>query len=295
MSPGGPTRPTSSTTDADGTPTSHVTHGEAFDAFEAAGWEAAAAAYEGFFGPITDRLIDPILDAVDVTAGTRLLDVACGPGHLVAKAAARGGRPVGVDVAHAMIRRAQAANPGLKLRQGDAQRLPFPDASFDVGTASFAIMHLSQPERAVSELARVLTPGGRIAVTVWDQPERARLFRWVLDAVAAAGAEASADIPTGPAFFRFASDDELLTLLEANGFADPTVTTRTFTHWALSSSAIWTGIVDGSVRTSALIRRQPPAVQQRIRQAFDETVASATVSDHVEIPFSVKLATAGKP
>ncbi|MFP5375654.1 MAG: class I SAM-dependent methyltransferase, partial [Acidimicrobiia bacterium] len=127
-----------------------------------------------------------------------MLDVACGPGHLVAEAATRGSRPVGIDTAHAMIRRARATRPDLDFLRADAHRLPFPDASFDVATANFAILHLGDPQGAAAELARVLTPGGHVALTVWDRPERARLFGWVLDALAAAGAEAPADIPAGP-------------------------------------------------------------------------------------------------
>jgi SAM-dependent methyltransferase len=89
-----------------------------------------------------------------------------------------------------MIRKAQATHPLLDFRHGDAHRLPFPDSSFDAVTANFAILHLSDPEDATSEFARVLTPGGRVALTVWDQPAHARLFGWILDALDAAGAEA---------------------------------------------------------------------------------------------------------
>jgi SAM-dependent methyltransferase len=265
---------------------------ETFDAFEAAGWEQAADAYDEFFGPITHRLIAPVLDATSVTRGTRLLDIACGPGHLVAEAAARGSHVVGIDIAHAMIRRAQATLPHLDFRQGDAHRLPFPDASFDAVTGNFAILHLGDPEGAAAEFARVLAPGGHVALTVWDQPEHARLFGWILDALAAAGAEAPADIPSGPPFFRFSEDGELEALLDANGFEDANVRTITFIHRAASSTAIWAGIVDGTVRTSALIRRQPPAAAQAIRRAFDDLVAGAGSGDEIEIPFAVKLATA---
>jgi hypothetical protein len=70
----------------------------------------AADAYDEFFGPITHRLIAPVLDATGVTAGTRLHDIACGPDHLVAEAAARGAHQVGIDAAHAMIRQAETSH-----------------------------------------------------------------------------------------------------------------------------------------------------------------------------------------
>ena len=57
---------------------------DAFDAFEAAGWEERAVAYERFFAPIADRVVGPLLDAASVGAGTRVLDVATGPGWVAA-------------------------------------------------------------------------------------------------------------------------------------------------------------------------------------------------------------------
>jgi hypothetical protein len=63
---------------------------DAFDAFEAAGWEEKAVAYERFFGVITDRVVAPLLAAASVGVGTRVLDVATGPGWVAARAAERG-------------------------------------------------------------------------------------------------------------------------------------------------------------------------------------------------------------
>jgi ubiquinone/menaquinone biosynthesis C-methylase UbiE len=62
---------------------------DAFNAFEAAGWERQAAGYDDFFGQITMRLVEPLLDAVRIDPGVRLLDVASGPGYVATKAAVR--------------------------------------------------------------------------------------------------------------------------------------------------------------------------------------------------------------
>lgn len=265
-----------------------------FDAFEAIGWEKAAESYERFFGPITGRLIDPILDATNVGPGTRLLDVACGQGNLSSRAAARGAYPVGVDVASAMVDRARATYPDLDFRRGDAHALPFPAAAFDVAVANFAILHLSQPERGVAELSRVLVSGGRVALTVWDLPERARLFAWVQEAMVLAGVEAPDNIPAGPPFFRFAVDDEMRKLLNHNGFKDASVKSITFTHFTPSIDHVWNGIIGGTVRTAALVRNQSQAARSMIHEAFNDVVARDSPRGQVHIPFSVKLATATK-
>src|SRR3954454_16932756 len=161
---------------------------DAFDAFEAAGWEEKAAAYERFFGAIAGRVVEPLLAAACVGVGTRVLDVATGPGWVAAQAAERGASVVGVDVAEAMIARARSAHPELDFRRADAQELPFADASFDAVVGNLAVMHLARPERAVVEFARVLRPGGRLALTVWAHPSEHRLVGVFLDAMAQARA-----------------------------------------------------------------------------------------------------------
>ena len=96
---------------------------DAFDAFEAAGWEERAVAYELFFCVITDRVVAPLLAAISVGVGARVLDVATGPGWVAARAAERGASVVGIDVAEAMIARARNAYPGLEFRRADAHEL----------------------------------------------------------------------------------------------------------------------------------------------------------------------------
>ena len=213
---------------------------DAFNAFEAAGWEEHAAGYEPVLRPITGRLVDPLLDAASVRPGTRLLDVATGPGHVAARAAERGAAVVGVDVAESMVALARRRHPGIEFRHGDAEALPLPGASFDAVVANFALLHLGRPERAAAEFARVLAPGGRVAVTVWDLPERARFIGLFLDAMAAAGAAPPAGLPVGPPFFRFSDAEELSRLFVGAHLDDIRVTTVAFTHAEPSPAALWT-------------------------------------------------------
>ena len=89
---------------------------DAFDAFEAAGWKARAAEYDHYWAALTSRLSDPLLDAVGAGPGTRILDVACGPGYLAGRAAERGAIAVGVDVAEPMVRLARQRFPRAEFR-----------------------------------------------------------------------------------------------------------------------------------------------------------------------------------
>ena len=182
---------------------------DAFNAFEAAGWDQRSAAYNDFFGPITSRVADPLLDAAGVGAGARVLDVASGPGYVTARAAGRGASVAGVDVAASMVALARRLHPELEFGFGDAEALPFEDGSFDAVVANFLLLHLGRPERAAAEFARVLAPAGRVALTVWDLPARARFVGVLVDALAEVGAAPPPSLPAGPPIFRFSDAAEL--------------------------------------------------------------------------------------
>jgi SAM-dependent methyltransferase len=263
---------------------------DSFNAFEAAGWERKAAGYDSFFGQITSRVIDPLLDAAAVGPGRRVLDVATGPGYVAGRAAERGAAVTGADVAQAMVDLASERNPGVEFRQADAHALPFDDGSFDAVVANFLVLHLGRPELAVAEFARVLAPGGRLALTAWDLPSEARFLGVFLDAVAAVGASPPAEIPQGPDFFRFSRDEELAALLRDAGLDAVDVQAIAFTHPISSADELWDGLLGGTVRTSALILGQPVETQQRIREAFDGLVEEYRRGDALELPVSVKLA-----
>jgi SAM-dependent methyltransferase len=268
---------------------------DAFNAFEAAGWEKQVSGYEDFFGPITTRLADPLLDAARVGRGSHVLDVASGPGYVAAAAAERGASVIGVDIAEGMISLARRLHPQLDFRLGNAEALPFPDGSFDAVVASFVLLHIGRPERAAVEFARVLEAGGRLALTVWDLPDRARFLGVLVDAVAEAGAGSPQDIPLGPPIFRFSDKREFAGLLRDQGLEDIDVRTISFSHAEPSADALWRGLLGGTVRTSALIVRQTEDTQRQIRAAFDRIVQRYEVGSGLELPVSVKLASARKP
>ena len=263
---------------------------ETFAEFERSGWDAAAEAYDAFWATLTARVAAPLLDAAGVGAGSRVLDVACGPGNVASIAAARGAVVTGVDVAAAMVARASAAHPEITFREANAEALPFPDASFDAAVASFLILHLADPDRGASELARVLVAGGAVALTSWDHADRAEVFGLLDAAVERVGAPPSGGVPEGPDPFRFADDAELRALLERAGLADVRVDTVSFEQ-QLAVDDLWRGVSDGTVRMRAYLRAQSPETRARIRDAITELLAERDGT----IRFSVKLGSGRKP
>ena len=268
---------------------------KAFNAFEAEGWERRVDAYDGFFTPITGRLFGPLLDAVGVVPGTRLLDVATGPGHLPARAAERGAVPVGVDVADAMVTRARELYPMLEFHRGDAEELPFADAEFDAVTANFLLPHLARPERAMAELVRVLAPGGRLALATWDVPSRARLFGFFLEAFSEVGAAPPSDLPAGPDVFRFADDAAFTDLLATAGLRDVEVSPIDFNYEAATFDEYWQALQEGTVRMSSLLHGQSNETRLRIRDALKQKLDEHRApTDTITLPVAVKLAAGRK-
>ncbi len=268
---------------------------DAFNAFEAAGWDQRSAAYNDFFGPITSRVADPLLDAAGVGAGARVLDVASGPGYVTARAAGRGASVAGVDVAASMVALARRLHPELEFGFGDAEALPFEDGSFDAVVANFLLLHLGRPERAAAEFARVLAPAGRVALTVWDLPARARFVGVLVDALAEVGAAPPPSLPAGPPIFRFSDAAELGGLLRGAGLEEVRVETVAFSHVEASADRLWRGLMGGTVRVSAIVLAQPPETQARVRAAFDRLVREYESGGELELPVSVKLGSGRRP
>jgi SAM-dependent methyltransferase len=263
---------------------------EEFKAFEAAGWSRRANTYGRVTGAITARFVGPLLDAARVGAGMRVLDVATGPGQVAAAAAARGAEPVGVDIAEGMLAVARRDHPQLDFRLGDAEALPFADSSFDAVIGAFVLNHLPRPEVSAAELARVLGSGGRLALSVWDVPERTAFIGLVRDAVARAGAPPSARPPGGPDPFRFAVDAQLRALLERAGLEEVAVETVALRHRVQGDAMeLWDGLLAGSVRSAAAVEALSPTARERARAAFAELAEPHRVAGGHELPAVAKV------
>lgn len=262
---------------------------DAFRDFEARGWEQKADPYDRFFGPVTDRIAEPLLDAAQVGSGMMVLDLATGPGYVAGRAAKRQARVIGIDIAAAMITLASTRRPELAFQVADAEHLPFADGSFDAVVGNFILPHLGQPEQAVAEWSRVLAPGGVLALSMWDSPEHNRLLGVVSDVVASVDAGAPTGIPAGPPTFRFSPDNALTGLVEGAGFLQTAIAGIRFTHPVPDVEQFWNGIVTGTVRTAALFAGQPSSTLSQMRAAFDRIASAFAVDGHLEVPVSVKI------
>jgi len=145
----------------------------------------AARAYEGLHVPALFQQWAPILcDAAKLGKDDRVLDVACGTGVLAREARARfrGSCSItGLDASAGMLTVARGLDDSIEWQQGSAESLPFEDGVFDVVVSQFGLMFFPDRPAAIREMFRVMAPGGRLAVAVWDSLENSEAYPLEVD------------------------------------------------------------------------------------------------------------------
>lgn len=148
---------------------------------------ASGERYEDYMGRWSRAVAGEFLAWLQAPPGLAWLDVGCGTGALAGAVAERCS-PVlleGVDPSAGFLEMARERVPQGAFRQGDAQALPHPAASFERVVSGLVLSFVPDPARAVAEMARVARPGGEVALYVWDYAERMELMRRFWDAAAA--------------------------------------------------------------------------------------------------------------
>jgi demethylmenaquinone methyltransferase / 2-methoxy-6-polyprenyl-1,4-benzoquinol methylase len=161
-----------------------------------------------------------------VTPGDEVLDACCGTGDLAIAAARGGGRVTGLDFSEPMLERARRKAPELTWVRGDVLAMPFPDGSFDAATVGFGVRNVEDLPGALTQLRRILRPGGRLGILEITRPRGllAPFYRFWFDGVVPLLGKV---LPGGRAYTylpasvrRFPGPEELAELIEGAGFRD---------------------------------------------------------------------------
>jgi SAM-dependent methyltransferase len=196
-------------------------------------WHFVGSVPENYERHLVPSIFGPwARDLVEMAAlgpGERVLDIACGTG-IVARTAARrvgsGGRVVGLDVSAPMLdaARSAAAAEGVSIewREGSAVKLPLPDTAFDLVLCQQGLQFFPDRSAALREMHRVLSPGGRLVLSVWRPIDHSPGFAVLAEALTRhVSFQAGTLMTSGP--FGLSSTEELRTLIAGANFSDITI------------------------------------------------------------------------
>lgn len=266
-----------------------------FRDLERAGWTSRADVYDDYFAKITRQAIDAILDGLGDLKGKRLLDVACGTGHLTGAAKARGAEAEGIDFAATMVAQAADNYPDCTFTEGDAERLPYEDGRFGAVACSFGLLHMEDADTAIKETYRVLRPGGRYVFSTWRGPDQGgEMFALIMGAVKKFGTF-EVDLPPAPPMFRFADPEECARVLQSEGFTSIRTKLLPLKWRGPSPEALLEMVYKSVVRMPMVLEAQTESARERIHAAVIEGVTAHRDDSGIAIAFPAMLVSATRP
>jgi len=200
-------------------------------------------AYDRYMGRYSRRLAPVFADASKLARGATVIDVGCGPGALTAELVARLGpeHVRAVDPSPPFVAACALRHPGVDVREGRAERLPFDDGSADAALAQLVLHFVSDPDAVAAEFRRVLRPGGVASACVWDFREGMQMLRAFWDAALAL----DPDAPDEARILRFGAEGEIADLWRGAGFVDVEETTLRVSSEYASFDELWAGFLEG--------------------------------------------------
>lgn len=255
--------------------------------------------YDRYLGPIYfDQYADDLAQRLPVKPGMRVLETACGTGILTERLVGRlagQGTLVATDLNEPMIehaRRKGFAGAGLEWRQADATKLPFGDGSFDAVLCEFGLMFFPDKPAGLREAFRVLEPGGRYLVSVWDSIAYNTIGRITHETIASF-------FPSDPPQFYlvpFSLHDTALIRgwLEGVGFRDVECHAVDKQGSSPTAADAATGLIEGNPVYNAIMQRSPEALG-RIEAALARNLVVAFGDRPMRCPLRAFVFTATRP
>lgn len=206
-------------------------------------FRVAGDAYDSYMGRYSQPLAIQFANAAGVARGQRALDVGCGPGALTGVLVERLGAEAvsACDPSAPFVAECIARHPGVVVREGRAEAIPFDDDVFDCVLAELVLHFVSDPDQVAAELRRVVRPGGVVGACVWDFDDGMEMLRKFWDAALAVDPNAPDEART----MRFGRAGEIVELFESAGLENVTESTLGVTSTYQSFDELWFGYLAG--------------------------------------------------
>ena len=226
----------------------------------------AGATYDSFMGRYSRALADPFADAAGVERGHTALDVGCGPGALTGVLVDRLGveAVAACDPTSGFVSECAARHPGVRVEVGRAESIPFEAGRFDHAMAQLVLHFVTDPDRAASELMRVVRPGGTVSACVWDFDAGMEMLRDFWDAAL----EIDPTAPDEARTLRFGRAGDIAQLFESAGLVDVVESTLQVSSTYTDFDELWDGFLAGVGPAGAYCVALPDDDRRRLRTAL---------------------------
>jgi SAM-dependent methyltransferase len=235
----------------------------------AATFRSATDMYGRFVGRYAPSLAAALIEAVGLEPGSRVLDVGCGPGGLATALAEVVGQEnvAAVDPSPPFVSVCRARLPTADVRVAGAEELPFDDDSFDAAFAQLVVNFMSDAERGVGEMKRVVEPGGSVAACTWDYRDGMTMLRAYWDSAHEVAPDESAEFDEGKNM-RYATVEELTGLWRTVGLDEVEGGELSVTVRYEDFDDLWAPFPTGIGPAGAFCASLAPGRQQALRGAF---------------------------
>ena len=254
----------------------------------------AACGYESYFVPAIFGQWPPIMaQAARVSSGDNVLDVGCGTGVFTREAlrlVGAEGTVTGADLSESMLTVARDTCPAAEFKQCSVMSLPFGEEQFDAVVSSFMLMFVPEPATGLKEMARVLRPGGRMAISVWEGLSSNAVYSALVDIVSDVVSEEAGESIAWP--FNLGAEGKLAELFEQAGLSESSVSV----HAGLALFPSVTEFVKTEIESWLLADSVSESqMAEIVAQANSEFLQYYDASQGMEFPFNAAVASYTKP